>query len=53
MKITRYYASTTTAVNVKDIIQDLLIIELERLIHCSPKKEDTDLPVSIESSGRD
>lgn len=53
MKITRCYASSAKAVNVKNIIQDLLIIEFESLINGSQTKEDTDQPTTIESIGRD
>ena len=32
MKVTRYYASQENALNVRTIIQDLLVSELERMI---------------------
>ncbi|MCM3361276.1 hypothetical protein [Niallia sp. MER TA 168] len=32
MKVTRYYASQENALNVRTIIQDLLVSELERIL---------------------
>ena len=53
MKITRSYASAENSVNVKNVIQDLLNIELESLINASQRDEDTELPVPSPNLGCD
>ena len=40
MKIIRCYAATADAVNVQNVIQDLLLIKFETLINESHTKED-------------
>ncbi|WP_162790157.1 hypothetical protein [Bacillus sp. H1m] len=53
MKIIRCYASKENAVNVKNIIQNLLVAELESLINTKQPQENNDLPMKSENSGRD
>ncbi|WP_339173778.1 hypothetical protein MKY51_15705 [Solibacillus sp. FSL R5-0691] len=40
MKIIRCYAATATAVNVQNVIQDLLLIKFETLINESHNKDN-------------
>ncbi|WP_179951872.1 hypothetical protein [Bacillus sp. TE8-1] len=53
MKIIRCYASAENAVNVKNIIQNLLFAELESLINTKQTPENSEHPIKSEDLGRE